>query len=256
MDQNTTTKKSKLGLVGLILSITVLFTLGLTAIPAFLVCVFGLFKKTQRTLSCFGIVIIFIALFLLFINFIAMVPPEITPKVFNAYKFKKACSKAVFWLDYDREHIIELQSQKFLWLGCQGAIHYRSQPGTYPPKKVVEYAKQYGWTYHFPVTLYKTDFEKYDNNPDTEEYGNIQEVIHILSRSQMILKDDCIVLMFETGNFNGYASYIMISDKEDEMIVFYDNINTPDPPAKFWVLPCFEELSKERRNPKMEEVSK
>lgn len=256
MDQNTTDKKTKLGLIGLILSITVLFTLGLTAIPAFLICLFGLFKKTQRILSCLGIFIILISLSLLFIKFITLLPPDKTPDILNIYKFKRACNKAVFWLDYDREHLVEVQSQKLLWLGCRGAIHYRSEPGTYPPNKVIEYAKKYSWVYHLPVTLYKSDFEKYDNNPDAEEYGNIQEVIHILSSSQMTLKDDCIVLTFETGNINGYASYIMISDKEDEMIVLYDNINTPDPPAKFWLLPFFEELSKERKNPKMDEVSK
>lgn len=241
MEQNTTIKKSKLGLIGIILSITVFFTLGLTAIPAIIICIIGLFKLRQRILPCLGLLITLISLFSLMIIFITFLPPNWTPTFLNTYKFKRAL-ECDFWLSYDKEHLIDIQSHNTYLFSKFGALHFKSSPNTYNKDNVIKYAENNGWKYHLSVTLTKEDYNNHDKHFDDTNVA--MYVIYVLTPSPILLKEDSIILAFETGNMHGMASYIMISQDEREMVVFYWNPRLPDPAMKFRLPEEFIELNK------------
>lgn len=228
-------------MIGLILSLTVLISLGLTAIPTIVICIIGLFKLRQRKLPCLGLLITLISLFTLMIIFITFLPHNMTPAFLNTYKFKRAL-ECDFWLSYDREHLIDIQSQNTFILCKQGALYFKSAPNTYNKESIIKYAENNGWKYHMSVTLTKEDYNGYDKHfADTNV---AMYVIDILSPSPILLKKDGAILAFETGNIHGMASYIMISKDESEMVVFYWNPRLPDPATKFWLPENFVELNK------------
>ncbi len=250
MEQNTTIiKKSKLGVIGLILSLTVLLSLGLTAIPTIIVCIVGLFKPRQRTLPCVGLVITLISLFSLMIIFITFLPPNWTPAFLNTYKYKRACPAAAFWLNYDNINITDVHCQNTIIIERYGAIKFKSQPGTYQQDDIIKYATNNGWIYHLSLPLYKKDFEKYDSNlinSENEEDLDLGYVLDGLYQSPIILKDDCVILCFETESVLGYASFAIISKDKSTLLIYYTDPILPDSSSGFRLPYGFEELSKQR----------
>jgi hypothetical protein len=235
-------------MIGLILSLTVLISLSLTAIPAIIICLIGLFKPRQRTLPCIGLLITLISLFSLMIIFITFLPHNMTPAFLNTYKFKRAL-ECDFWLSYDKEHLIDIQSHNTYLFSKFGALHFKSVPHTYDKDDVIKYAEKNGWKYHLSIMLTKEDFEKYDKKIYLDsERGNERDIytmmaISRLEPSPILLKNDCNVLAFETGNVHGIASHIMISQDGSEMVVFYWNPRLPDGGSEFHLPGGFKELN-------------
>jgi hypothetical protein len=237
MDNQTETKKINTGKIGFILSLLIIPTLCLSAIPSLILCIHGLIKSRGRKYSTIGLLMNFITPVLLIFIFITFTPPGSMPYPLNIYKFKRAL-ECDFWLDYDKEHIIDVQSQNTVIISKQGAIHFQAAPNTYQHDSVIKYAEDNGWKYHLSVKLTKEDFEKYEK----ENWD--WDVINVLRPSPILLKKDCAVLVFETGHIHGMASYIMISKDLSEMIVFFYNARLPDPAMKFWISEGYKELNK------------
>lgn len=236
---------NKHGLAGLVLSLTVLPTLGITALPSLIVCLLGLVSKKRRKRSLYGILITCVSLILLLFAFITFTPPGSIPPPLNAYKFKRACPQAVFWLDYKQELINDIRSQNILILACQGAIHYCGELDEFRKQDVVDYAEANGWKFHFELPLFKDDFIHYKEKTMDPKTA-IWEVMLFLYRSPIIFKEDCEVLVFDTGQIHGDASFIFISKDGSQMIVYYENPSRPDPAMKFWLPDGFEELREQR----------
>ncbi len=238
-DQTETTKakKTNTGKIGFILSLLTLPTLCLSAIPSLIFCVHGLIKSRGRKFSAIGLLINLIATVSLFFIFITFTTPGSMPYPLNVYKFKRAL-ECDFWLNYDKEHIIDVQSQNTIIISKQGAIHFQATPNTYKTNSVIKYAEDHGWKYHLSVKLTKEDFEIYEK----ENWD--WDVINLLRLSPILLKENCTVLVFETGHIHGMASYIMISEDLSEMVVFFYNARLPDPAMKFWISEGFKELNK------------
>jgi hypothetical protein len=239
-------ENKKHGLVGLILSCTVLPTLGITALPAVLVCLFGISHKQRRKRSLYGLMITGISLIILFWIFITFTPPGSIPYSLNHYKFKRACPKAVLWLNFKSETVADVRSQNLIALVCKGALHYRSGADEFQKQDVIDYAEANGWKLHLTLPIYKADFEKYEQQLLDKETDSIWQVMDYLCRSPIIFKEDCKVLVFDAGNIHGDPSFIFISKDGSQMIVYYENPFRPDPAMKFWLPYGFEELSQQR----------
>ena len=240
MENQTEAKKINTGKIGFILSLLILPTLCLSAIPSLSFCVHGLIKSRGRKLATIGLLINLIFLTLLFFIFITFSSPGSMPYPLNVYKFKRAL-ECDFWLDYDKDHIIDVQSQNTIILSKQGAIHFQSASNTYQKDSVIKYAENNGWIYHLSVKLTKEDFENYEK--ETYDYYDLSShVIWAMKPSPIILKKDCTLLAFETGHIHGMPSYIMISEDLSEMVVYFMNARYPDPASKFWIPEALTEL--------------
>ncbi len=216
-----------------------LFLIPLVLFPlSIFYCIHGLVKKKSPKLAITGLLINPLSIVILCFLFITFTPPGSMPYPLNIYKFKRAL-ECDFWLDYDREHIIDVQSQNTIILSKQGAIHFQATPNTYDKNSVIKYAEDNGWKYHLSVKLTKEDFDKYETGDD----NNLSSyVIFLLKPSPILLKQDCTLFVFETGNIHGMPSYIMISKDLSEMVVFFYNARLPDPAMKFWIPEPFIEL--------------
>lgn len=194
-------------------------------------------KKNFRKIGL--IVSSFILFFFIFITF---TPPGSMPYPLNIYKFKRAL-ECDFWLDYDKEHMIDVQSQNTIILSKQGAIHFQSAPNAYQKDSVIKYAEDNGWKYHLSVKLSKEDFEKYEKET-YDDYNLSSYVIWELNTSPILLKKECTLLAFETGHIHGMPSYIMVPKDLSEMVVYFMNARFPDPASKFRLPEAFIELNK------------
>ncbi len=238
---------NKHGLAGLVLSLTVLPTLGITALPSLIVCLLGLGSKKRRKRSLYGILITCVSLILLLFAFITFTPPGSIPPPLNVYKFKRACSQAAFWLDFKKEAIVDIQSQNTFILVRHGAIHYRTEPGSFQAQEIIDFAEANGWKYHLSLPLFEEDFKKLENNSfDEYREADLAAVMFYFIYAPIQINTDCKVLAFETGNVHGYASAIFISDDGSEMVVYYYSPSVPDPAMKFWLPFGFEELREQR----------
>ncbi|MHC4927653.1 MAG: hypothetical protein ACYTER_10090 [Planctomycetota bacterium] len=239
---------SLLGIVGFCLTFPWMLTpLMIFILPTWLLiifvssifCIHRLLRKRNDKFAIAALSLNFILVIFLPIIFITFTHPGVLPFQLRVYKFKRAL-ECDFWLNYDKKHIIDVQSQNTFILSKQGAIRFKSEIDTYQKDPVIKYAEDNGWKYHLSVNLTKEDFEKYDKNSDED----IQSyAIDYLSYSPILLKNNCMVLIFETGHIHGMPSYIMISDDSSEMVIFFYNARLPDPAMKFEVPEPFKELS-------------
>ncbi|MHC4883414.1 MAG: hypothetical protein ACYTCV_12615, partial [Planctomycetota bacterium] len=172
-DNQTETKKINTGKIGLILTLVaplsivvppiILFIipfpmagLVLFIIPpvlfllSFIYCVHGLIKKRSRKLATTGLVINALIIIILFFLLIILTPPGSIPYPLNIYKFKRACPEAAFWLDYDREHIEQVQSQNVFFENI-GTVQFITSSNTYTTQQIIQYAKANGWKHHASV---------------------------------------------------------------------------------------------------------
>lgn len=263
------TKKANTGKIGFVFSLALLAVSILLFIPpVFFIFVFvtflmpyvllcplilltlcflihGLFKNRNRKLAIIGLFCTLAATILLFLTLITLTPPDSMPHPLNIYKFKRACPEAAFWLDYDKEHIINFKSLSAIVLTKFGTIYCSDQPDTYNETKIIDYAENNGWKYHFKIQLAKNDFENYHSN-SFSEFENLAAdciwYIQAYTRIPFAFEEDCEVLIFETGNVHGIASYILISKNKSKMEVRFTNPALPDPAMKFWVPDQFSEL--------------
>lgn len=243
--EHENTKKH--GITGLILSLTVLPSLGLTALPAAVVCLFGLGNKKRRKRCLYGLSIVCSSLIILSWLLITITPPGSLPYSLRHYKFKRACSQAAFWLDYKKEAIVDIQSQNTFILVRHGAIHYRAEPGSFQKQKIIDSAAASGWKFHLSLPLFEEDFKKLENNSfDENKDADLAAVMYYIEFAPILIKTDCEVLAFETGNVHGYASLVFISEDGSMMVIYYYSPSVPDPAMKFRLPFGFEELSKQR----------
>ena len=163
MRNQTETKKVSTGKIGFILAFAMPFSV--VALPVILLsipflmniwvmlivlavlfilsaiyCIHGLVRNRSRKLASAGLLINFIMPFLLFFTFITFTPPGSMPYPLNIYKFKRAL-ECNFWLDYDKEHMTDVQSQNTIIISKQGAIHFQDIPNTYKKDAVIKDAE-------------------------------------------------------------------------------------------------------------------
>lgn len=261
------TKKINTGKIGFILSLALLAVSILLFIqpffmifvyllfPALLLCPFilliffflihGLIKKRSRKLVAAGSFSTLVAVVLLFFALITLTPPGSMPHPLNIYKFKQACPEAAFWLNYDKEHIVNFKSFSAIVLSKHGTIYYSGQSNTYNETEIIQYAENNGWKYHFKISLAKTDFENYHKDVFSE-FENLAVdciwYIQAYTSEPFKIEEACDVLILETGNVHGIASYILISKDKSKMEVRFTSPAVPDPASKFWVPEQFTEL--------------
>lgn len=219
--------------------------LPLLIIASFCFCVHGLIKRRSRNLALTGLGINILTIILLFLTLITFTPAGTIPPPLNTYKFKRACPEAAFWLDYDQEQIVCLESLYTIILAKYGTIYYSNRPDTYMESEIIELAENNGWKYHFKIQLTKKDFENYRSNTFSE-FENLAVdciwYIQAYTRVPFAFEEDCDVLIFESGNVHGIASYILISKDKSKMEIRFTSPAVPDPAHKFWVPDQFTEL--------------
>jgi hypothetical protein len=271
-DNQTETKKINTGKIGFILSLALLAVSILLFIPSIffifvfvtflmpyvLLCPFilliffflihGFIKSRSRKLAIAGLFSTLVAIVLLFSTLITLTTPGSMPYPLNIYKFKRACPEAAFWLDYDKGHIVNLNSFSAMVLAKYGTIHYSDRSEKYKEVEIIKHAENNGWKYHLKVRLHKNDFNDFHKDYIFEESENfgadciwyIQAYCHV----PFSIEEDCDVLIFETGNVHGIPSYILISNNKSKMEVRFASPALPDPGYKFQVPEYFTELHK------------
>lgn len=212
-------------------------------------CIHGLIKKKNRKLAIAGLLTNFFIVIFLFFLLITQTPPGWMPYPLNFYKFKRACPKAVFWLDFDRAHIEQVQSQRFLFFGSVGAVHFTSSPNAYMTQQVIQYAEANGWKFHVSVPA-----SKFQTFLDTDEYDlSLEEVIfryEIMSIHPLtiLMEENDSILIFETENYLGVPSLAVLSEKRNKLRLYYNNPFRPDPASKFSLPQSFYELNENKED--------
>jgi hypothetical protein len=164
------------------------------------------------------------------------------PYPLNLLKYRIVC-ESHFWLSFDKEHMIEAQSKRTLFLGGSlGSIHLKAeQKDLYDPNQIISYAEKNGWIYGGKLRLAKEDFSKFFDKL-TDENHDLFRAIHEITgyiRSPLWIKENCTVLAFDTGQANGLPSYIMIKDDRSEVAVYANHGLYPDGPYPFTLPPLF-----------------
>lgn len=235
--------KNYAAVIGFVLALIGFVTYGLTAIPALVFSLIGIRRKRHRKLAVVSLVI---CLCFLFLQILFITPMGSVPYPLNLLKYRIVC-ESHFWLGFDKEHMVEAQSRKTLFLiGSLGSIHFKAeQEDLYDPNQVISFAENNGWIYGGKLHLTNEDFSKFlsdweklaDENFDL--YRTIQEITSFI-RSPLWIKDNCTVLAFDAGNVHGLPSYVMIHDDRHEMAVYANHVVCPDPGYPFKLPPLFE----------------
>lgn len=271
MDNQTETKKINTGKIGFVLSLALLavsillfippiffiFVFVTFLMPYVLLCPFilltfsflihGFIKSRSRKFVIAGLFSTLVAIVLLFSTLITLTPAGSMPYPLNIYKFKRACPEAAFWLDYDKGHIVNLNSFSAMVLAKYGTIHYSDQSEKYKEVEIIKHAENNGWKYHLKISLASTDFENYNNNMYSEFENSAVDCIWYIqayTRAPFAIEENCDVLIFETGNVHGIPSYILLSKDNSNMEVRFASPALPDPASKFEVPLYFTELHK------------
>ncbi len=200
-------------------------------------------RKSGRGIAWTGLVLaILCATIVLPVRLITYTPAGSVPNVFREYKFRKACPCG-FWLDFDKKHMTDVQSQYMIILVKFGTVRFESDPNTYNRQKVIDYAEQNGWVYKCSVSLTNEDFKKFNKKmyEDWDPVGDILICIGFQNRSPFWIETDCELLAFDTGSRLGTASFVMLSKDGGEMVVRYSDPLLPDGPHDFLLPPSFYE---------------
>ncbi|MDH4202336.1 MAG: hypothetical protein OEV87_05540 [Phycisphaerae bacterium] len=257
MDNQTEAKKINTGKIGFILSlVTLAISLLLFILPVLLIFVFlflpllllcllfllsfvfsihGLIKKRSPKLAKTGLIIAFLIPIVFLIQLITLTPAGSMPYPLSIYKFRKACPKADFWLNFNKEHIEEVKSQNvFFVLGSIGTVHFTSSPNAYTVEQVIQHAEANGWKHH--VTMPASKFQAFINASDDDL--PIEEVIFRYEITSIrpfvfLMEQNDSVMIFETGNYLGIPSVAILSEKRDALRVYYNNGARPDPARDF-----------------------
>jgi hypothetical protein len=249
-------KKSYVGVIGFGLALGSHFLgpfLILLIIPAFILCLIGIFRKSHRILSSIGLTICLFWLSILFIFMFAMTPPGSIPYPLSIVKFRMNAPS--FWVRFDRARLTKAQSQYWLFGGAGGALYFKSdESGTFKKKEVIKFAEKNGWRFENETNLNKEEFSKFldekgqilgldidayfspfDNKDDYEQSRKIHEKdmkkTDILREMTMGLgpwcftlwiQQDCTILSFDTDNI--CFSHIVINHNGTEMAVYYNGV--------------------------------
>ncbi|MBL7214707.1 MAG: hypothetical protein ISS71_03400 [Phycisphaerae bacterium] len=208
-------------------------------------CTHGLFKKRSPKLATTGLIINALIIVILFLLLIGLTPPGTMPYPLNLYKFKRTCPKAAFWLDFNKEHIERIQSQyAFLILGSAGTIHFTSSPNAYTTQQVIQYAEANGWKYHIsiPASKFQDFLNANEDDLSIEEFFFRYKITSIRPLTILMEPNDS-VLIFETENYLGHPSLAVLSEKGDELRVYYNNQARPDPAEDFSLPQSFYEFN-------------
>jgi hypothetical protein len=183
---------------------------------------------------------------ILFFLLIGLTPPGSTPHPLNIYKFKRACPKADFWLSFDKEHIKEVKSQNVFFENI-GTVQFITSSNTYTAQQIIRYAEVNGWKHHasVPASIFQAfldadEGDLYDLSGDDWFFWHEIKSIHPLNF--LIEKNDTI-LIFETENYLGVASFAVLSENKDGLRIYYNNPARPDPAEKFSLPESFQEFN-------------
>jgi hypothetical protein len=216
-------------------------------------CTHGLIKKRNRKLATTGLLIDALIIVILFFLLIGLTPPGTMPYPLNIYKFKKTCPKAAFWLDFDKEHIEQVQSQSLFIFGSIGTVHFISSSYTYTTQQVIQYAEANKWKYHasIPASRLQEFLNANENDLSIEELIFRSDIISMNPLTFLMEQDDS-VLIFETENYLGIPSLAILSRNKDKLRVYYNNQARPDPASDFSLPESFYELN-ENKNEEIHE---
>ena len=236
-------RKNYAAVIGFVLALLGFVSYGLTAIPALIFSLIGIRRKKHRKLAGAGIAI---CLCFLFLQVLFITPMGSVPYPLNLLKYRIVC-ESHFWLNFDKEHMVEAQSKRTLLLGGSlGSLYFKAeQEDLYDPNQAVRFAEKNGWIYGGKIHLTKEDFSKFlsDSKRLEEEGWDLWPTMHEITghiRSPLWIMDNCTVLAFDTGQGQGFPSYIMIKDDRSEMAVYANNGLYPDGPHPFELPPLFE----------------
>ena len=256
MDNKVETKKMNTGKIGFILSLVLLaisfplfnpiFLILFVSLvlPPLLLCLLillsfffsahGLIKKRSQKLAMTSLPINALNIVILFIFLISLTPPGSMPSPLNVYKFKRTCPNASFWLDFDKAKITKIQSQSLFIFGNVSTIHFRPLPDAYSKEKIIQYAKTNGWKYHLsiPASKFLYILEANEDDLSLKELEFKVNLTSINPISMVIEKEDCLQI-FETGNYLGSPSFIVISQNSNSFKVYCNNPSRPDPGRGF-----------------------
>ncbi len=235
-----------ISLLGFALAIMGFVTFGVTSLPAFILCLVGMRCKRRRWAAWAGLPMSLLGMVILFFAIVFASPMGWPPHPLNLMKYHIVC-ESHFWLDYDKEHLIQAQSRRTIFLvGSVGSIHIKNnEDDSYQPETVIAYAERNGWIYRGRLRLTKEDFDQFLNHHRQLERANIDlemtmnETLGYI-RTPIWIVADCTVLAFETGQANGVPSYVMISDDGSEMAVYANHQLFPDQGGPFRLPPLFE----------------
>ena len=236
-------RKNYAAVIGFVLAFAGFVSYGLTAIPALVFCLIGIRRKKHKKLAVAGLLI---CLCFLFLQILFITPMGSVPYPLNLLKYRIVC-ESHFWLGFDKEHTVEAQSRRTLFLaGSLGSIHLNAgQKDHYDPNQVTSYAEKNGWIYAGKIHLAKEDFSKFlaDWEKLANENHDLYQAIHEITgyiRSPLWIKDNCTVLAFDTGQGNGIPSYVIIHDDGSEIAVYANHGLYPDGPYPFTLPQLFE----------------
>jgi hypothetical protein len=237
-------RKSYMAVIGFVLAFTGFVSCGLFTVPALALCAIGVRHKRHRKLAWTGLVICFCTLILWILT---ITSPGSVPYPINLLKYRLVC-ESYFWLNYDKEHIMEAQcGRPLLFVGSVGSIHFKvDQKNHYDPNQVISFAEKNGWIYGGKFHLTNEDFSKFlsdweklaDENFDL--YRTIHEITGYVRSPLLWIKDNCTVFAFNTGQGNGLPSYVMINDNNNEIAVYANHGVYPDGVSEFRLPPLFE----------------
>lgn len=240
-------KQSYVGVIGFALGMAGICSFGLTALPGFVLCLIGIFRKSYRVLSWIGL---FVCLFGLLLPSV-WTPPGTIPYPLSVAKY---CLNAPsFWVNYDVLRLRKAQSQYWFFGGAGGALYFRANKAeTFDPNEVIAFAEKHNWHFQNRTRLTKDDFDMFlnekghviwlDEGPYLSGVENVKDydqAIKIYERDNqktsllrgmtmfpggftLWIQQDCDVLSFDTGNRIGASSHVVINRDGTEMAVYYD----------------------------------
>lgn len=232
-------RRRRYGLIGLILSLFGVVTIGILTIPAAIFCVIGLRRRVETKLSLIGLLICMLIWLVIGYHLILLLSMGSSPNIINLHKYNRICERSRFWLDFDRDHIEKVESESFLHLGGFGSILFRSpKPDTYCLEDIISFAEANKWLYRGKAELAKADIIEYVNpkqkgenrRHDKTDANLYQSLVLLFSYNiqEIWIQDTCTVLAFDTKHYGGIPSYVFIKHDGSEIVVRVNHTFVPD----------------------------
>jgi hypothetical protein len=204
----------------------------------------AIWRKSGRVIAWIGLVLaILCTTVVLPVRLITYTPAGSVPNAFREYKFRKACPCG-FWLDFDKKHMTDIQSQYTIILVRFGTVRFESDPNTYDRQKVIDYAELNGWIYKCSIFLSESNLRDYYSKelPFGSPIKWALGALKSYNYTELIWLEDCDVLLFDAKTQHGMPAYVLISGDGSKMEIRYANPRLPDPGHEFWIPDGFDEL--------------